>query len=201
MSTAAFFVSLLEPLITKSKFQPVELLLGLMVVVGIYILTGVGKDYYLAIVVGLISAFLAALFSVLNKKYIANQNSLSVSTIELFAGFLFISITLPLSNKYLPQPQWIPAGDDWIYLLVLGLLCTSLAFALSIESLKELSAFVATLSVNLEPVYGIILAVLILKEGEELNTPFYVGTAIILLSVVLHPILVKVKKRRQKITS
>jgi drug/metabolite transporter (DMT)-like permease len=195
LATSSLFTSVLEPLITKSKFQWLELVLGLLVIVGIYFLSGVGEAYYWAIIIGIISAFLASLFSTYNKKYIKENNTLSVSTIELFSGFLMITICYPLLQYLLPQPQWFPVGQDWLWLIILGLLCTSLAFALSLNALKEISAFISNLSINLEPVYGILLAIWILNEDADLNFDFYLGTAIILLAVLLHPIIIKVKKK------
>ena len=192
LATASLFTSVLEPLITKSKFQWLELLLGLLVILGIYFLSGVGEAYYWAIVIGIVSAFLAALFSSLNKKYITGQNSLSVSTIELGSGFLFITLTYPFHNYILPQVHWIPnTMEDWLWLAVLGLLCTSLAFALALNALKEISAFISNLSINLEPVYGILLAIWLLNEDADLNTDFYIGTSIILGAVLLHPLLMR----------
>lgn len=199
LATSALFTSILEPLITKSKFQKVEMLLGLFVIVGIYFLSGVGEAYYWAIVIGITSAFLASLFSTLNKKYITGQNTLSVSTIELTAGFIFISLCYPILQNIFPQPQWLPTGNDWWWLIVLGLLCTSLAFALALEALKEISAFISNLSINLEPVYGILLAIWFLNEDAQLNFDFYLGTSIILLAVILHPIITKIQKRKTKI--
>lgn len=198
LATSSLFTSILEPLITKSKFKWVELLLGLLVIVGIYFLSGVGEAYYWAIVIGIISAFLASLFSTLNKKYITGQNTLSVSTIELGAGFVFISICYPILQSIFPQPQWLPTGNDWWWLIVLGLLCTSLAFALALDALKVISAFISNLSINLEPVYGILLAIWILNEDAQLNIHFYVGTSIILLAVLLHPILSRIQNRKSK---
>lgn len=196
LATSALFTSILEPVITRSKFQWVELLLGLLVILGIYFLSGVGESYHWAIVIGITSAFLASLFSTLNKKYITGQNTLSVSTIELAAGFIFITITYPILQYIFPQPQWLPTGHDWWWLLVLGLLCTSLAFALSLEALKEISAFISNLSINLEPVYGILLAIWFLNEDAQLNFDFYLGTGIILSAVLLHPIITKIQKRK-----
>ncbi len=201
LATTSLFTSVLEPLITKSKFQWVELFLGLLVIVGIYFLSGVGDTFYMAIVVGLISAFLAALFSVLNKKYITGQNSISVSVIELGSGFLLLTILYPILQYYLPQSQWFPTGNDWLWLFLLGWLCTSVAFVLSMEALKEISAFISNLTINLEPVYGILLVIWLLNEDADLNLDFYIGTSIILFSVILHPILVKVQKRRTLMAS
>jgi drug/metabolite transporter (DMT)-like permease len=196
LATASLFTSVLEPLVTRSKFEWIELLLGVVVIFGIYLLSGIGESYYNAIIIGIISAFLAALFSTLNKKYIAGQNTLSVTTIELTSGFLFISLASPFINKFIPQTQWMPIGTDWVWLIILGLLCTSLAFALAINSLKELSAFISNLSINLEPVYGILLAIWLLNEDTILNFNFYLGTSIILLAVILHPILTKFKNKK-----
>ena len=196
LATASLFTSVLEPLVTRSKFEWIELLLGVVVIFGIYLLSGIGESYYNAIIIGIISAFLAALFSTLNKKYIAGQNTLSVTTVELTSGFLFISLASPFINKFIPQTQWMPIGTDWVWLIILGLLCTSLAFALAINSLKELSAFISNLSINLEPVYGILLAIRLLNEDTILNFNFYLGTSIILLAVILHPILTKFKNKK-----
>lgn len=197
-ATTTLFTSLLEPFITKSKTKAIEVFIGLFVILGIVLLTGVGEYYYKAIAVGLVSAFLAALFSVLNKKHIIGYNSISISVIELAAGFLFISLLIPLSGTFFPQDNWLPQGMDWPWIVVLGLLCTSLAYVLALSSLKELSAFVSNLSINLEPVYGILLAIIILGEAEDLNLNFYLGTGIILLAVVLHPILNRLDNRRRK---
>ena len=201
LATVSLFTAILEPIITRSRFEWIEIVLGLLTILGVYFLLEVGSAYFSAIIVGIISAFFAALFSVLNKKHITGQNSLSVSMVELFAGFIFISITYPLLQHWLPQPQWFPTGYDWVWLILLGLLCTSLAFGLAMESLKELSAFVSNLSINLEPVYGILLAIWILQENKQLNFHFYLGTAIILFSVIMHPIMLKIIRHRKKQTS
>lgn len=197
LATTSLFTSVLEPLITKSKFKLMELFLGALVVVGIVFLTGVGASYYPAIIVGLVSALLAALFSSLNKKYLQTNNSISVSILELFSGFVLISLCFPLIQNFLPQNNWIPLYNDWLYLLILGICCTSVAYALSLNALKELSAFVSNLSINLEPVYGILLAIWLLGESKDLNSNFYIGTSIILISVLLHPIITKIRKRNQ----
>lgn len=198
LATSTLFTSILEPLITKSKFSWLELMLGGVVIFGIVLLTGVGAAYYKAIVVGLISAFLAALFSVLNKKYIGLMNTISISVIELVAGFIFISLSFPLLTQIFPQTHWFPSGIDWLWIVLLGLLCTSVAYVLSLNSLKELSAFVANLSINLEPVYGILMAMVFFKESQQLNTSFYLGTAVILLAVILHPLVLRVQKQKRK---
>lgn len=212
LATSTLFVSLLEPLITKSKFQSVEFVLGMLVIVGLLLVLNVGSAYYLAIFVGLISAFFAALFSVLNKKYLQNHNTLSVSVIELFSGFVFLSLIIPIKENGFNLSQYSLFRDDlyavysvfglkfhsFFYLIILGLLCTSLAYALSLSSLKVLSAFTTNLAINLEPVYGIVMAAVLFNENESLNIWFYIGTCIILLSVVIHPFLIKFTDKRVK---
>lgn len=198
-ATTALFTSILEPLITRSKFQIIELVLGVFIILGIILLTGVGESYYKAIVVGLISAFLAAFFSVLNKKFLNTQNSISVSVVELFSGFIFLSLSYPLLTKYFPQTQWFPSGIDWLWLGLLGLFCTSLAYVLALNSLKELSAFTSNLTINLEPIYGILLAILLLNEDQALNMSFYSGSSIILLAVLMHPLIKRIQNRRRSV--
>lgn len=197
LATTSLFTSFLEPWVTKSKFNWIELFIGLIVIFGIYLLQGVGEIYHKAILVGLISAFLAALFSVFNKKLITGQNSIAVSVIELSSGFIFISLCYPLFKEFFPQPQWFPTSNDWLWLILLGIGCTSLAYVLSMNALKELSAFVSNLSINLEPVYGIILAIVLLHEDKDLNQDFYIGATIILLAVLLHPVILRFQKRKR----
>lgn len=210
-ATTPFFTSFIEPLITKSKFKSEEIILGVFAIIGIYLIASVGKLYFWAIVVGLLAAVLAALFSSLNKRYIKDENVLSVSTLELAAGWLMIGLVLPLYPKFSFEQlfnfdSFAAIGPDgptkvytlfgleihsfW-YLLVLGLLCTSLAFVLQLKALKQLNAFTTNLVINLEPVYGVLLAIWIFHENKSLNGQFYIGTALILLSVILHPWLAK----------
>jgi drug/metabolite transporter (DMT)-like permease len=215
-ATTTLFTAILEPIITKSKFRWEELILGIFAVVGIYMVASVGKLYAWAIIVGLISAFLAALFSSLNKRYISDENILSVSTVELAAGWVVIGLLLPLYPNFSISDLFdfggLGASSDasgqlffgykihsfW-YLIVLGLLCTSLAFVLQLKALRYLKAFTTNLVINLEPIYGILLAVWIFEENKDLNTQFYLGTTIILASVALYPFVVRWVNKRSKL--
>ncbi len=196
LATSSLFTSLLEPLLFKKRINPLELLLGLVVAVGIAIITQATLDYQAGIAVGLLSAFLAAAFSTLNKKYMANHNPISMTFLELGTGFVFITACLPLYVHYFPEMELVPQGNDWIYLIILALLCTSVAYVLALLALKELSAFTANLAINLEPVYGILMAMFIFQEHHELDSGFYTGTGLILLSVFLHPILSRFIRKR-----
>lgn len=212
-ATTTLFTALLEPLLTNSEFQWKEIFLGVFAVLGIYLVASVGELYTWAIVVGLISAFLAALFSSLNKRYIAHENILSVSTLELGAGWVVIGLVLPLYPNFAPSqlldfssavisditvPSWLSGIHSFWFLLILGLLCTSLAFVLQLNALKELKAFTTNLIINLEPIYGMLMAVWIFKENKALTPQFYIGSAIILGSVILYPIL---SRKRRAISS
>lgn len=202
MATSTLFISILEPLITKSTFRWFELFLGLFVIVGIILILDVGEAYYSSIAVGLLAAFLAALFSSLNKKHIGGYAPLAVSTVELAAGFLFLSLIIPIWENGDLSAYSLFRNDlvseytlfglhihSFWYLLVLGLLCTSVAYAMALSSLRQLSAFSTALAVNLEPVYGVLMAIVIFQENTELTPKFYFGTLLILLSVIIHPII------------
>lgn len=196
LSTVTLFTSFLEPWLTKTKFQWVELVIGLIIILGILLIAQMGKAFYQAIWVGLLSALFAALFSTLNKKYIkAKYNALSISSLELFAGWVFLVCVTPLLDQSFYNQFTLPK-QDIPYLLILAILCTSLAFVLSVIALKDLSAFTSNLAINLEPVYGILLAGIIFKENKELASSFYWGTGIILIAVFIHPILLRFQKSK-----
>lgn len=194
LGTASFFSAVLEPLITKQSFKKIELLLGLLVVGGILLVyvsipenSKPGIEYPLAIVTGVASAFLAALFTVLNKHNIHKANPLALSALEMLSGAVLLTLVMIFATpaEGFVLPQWDPSSNNydllWIFLLVV--LCTNLTFWLGSMALQELSAFTANLTVNLEPVYGIILGAVIFHEHEKLNFWFYAGALLILISV------------------
>lgn len=196
MATASFFTAILEPLILKQRIRSLEIFLGLLVIPGmILVVNSIDLSMLFGVGLGIVSALLAALFGILNKKLINFADPMSITFLELSSAWLFISLLFPFYYTQNPDTAFWPQGWDWGYLVILALLCTTLAYVLSLRSLKELSAFAATLTVNLEPVYGIILAVLILKENEELNTNFYLGCGIILLAVFSYPLFEKKLKK------
>lgn len=190
MATTSFFTSIMEPVLFKRKINKLELLIGMLMIPCMYLIVGSDSKYStFGIVVGLLSAFFAALFTVLNKKYIVGHNTLKVSLYEMIGVFILMSIILPFMTDV--TQHIIPGKSDWIYLLILSLVCTSLAWVISLKALKTVSAFESNVIVNLEPVYGIILAILILKEHKELNTNFFIGAAAILIITILFPVLKK----------
>ena len=180
MATTSLFSSVLEPLIVGRRFVWYEMLLGVFILPGIYLIVdGVDPGMNVGILVGLASAALVSIFTSLNKKYIGSSDPLRITFIELGAATLFLTPFLYSlgGDKFWPSPL------DWAYLLVLALLCTTLTFFLSLRSLQVLSAFASNLTVNLEPVYGIFLAYFLLDDAAELSPTFYWGTLLILVAV------------------
>jgi drug/metabolite transporter (DMT)-like permease len=190
MATTSFFTSILEPIITDKKFRWIELGLGMMVIPPmIMIAQNIDLEMKVGLWVGLLSAFLASLFSSLNKKWVDKASSSQITFIEMFSAFLLLSCIMPI--VYDDIALIMPTSVDWIYIIILSLLCTTLAFVISMKALKHVSAFDANLVVNLEPVYGILLAIIILKEHQEMNLMFYWGVLLIMLVVFSHPIIEK----------
>lgn len=192
-ATTSFLTALIEPLIVKSKFSLFDLAIGIIIIPSmIFIVNELPSKEYLGVAVGIFSALLATVFSTLNKKYVNMADPVYISAVEISSATIFLAIVLPFVY-YLgePMPLLPTCTMDWIYLFILSLACTTLPFILSMISLKQLSAFATNLVINLEPVYGIILAIVILKEHKELNINFYIGAAVIMLSVFIYPILKK----------
>jgi drug/metabolite transporter (DMT)-like permease len=184
-STTGFFTAFLEPIILKRKLSIFEVALGLLTLAGIYIIFDFHPQYKVGIIFGLFSAFGSALFPVFNKKLLQKHTSQTLIMYEMAGGLLALTILIPLYLRQFPAAYYLPTATDWGWLLVLGWLCTVLSFELQLNALQKISAFTANLTYNLEPVYGIILAFIFFKENKELNGQFYLGTALILLAVII----------------
>jgi drug/metabolite transporter (DMT)-like permease len=185
LSTASVFTSLLDPLVNKSKYDYKEILLGLLALAGVYLIYSFQQLYAWGILWGVIAAILSSVFTVLNKRIASKYPARTMVFYEMSTGWVLISILLPLQFIYDPVTVMMPQGYDWLWLLILSLCCTVWAQSLALNALKHVSSFTATLSVNLEPVYGIILAIIFFNENQELNTGFYAGMGLICLSVIL----------------
>lgn len=191
MATTSFFSSILEPFILKKTVKWYEVALGLVIVPAMVFVAGtLPEKMTLGLCIGLLSAFLVTIFSIFNKKLINKSDPLSITFLELGGGCLFLTCLMPFYFQMDETAVWMPPSvSDWFYLLVLSLLCTNLAYWLGIRTLRHLSAFASNLTINLEPVYGIVLAVVILKENKELSPSFYIGAAVILAAVLSYPFL------------
>ena len=196
LSTATLHVTWLNPIVMKQKFSKVEFLLGLFVIGGIYVVTNdFDPSEFEALAYGLFSALLAALFSVFNGKLVKETSSSTMTFYELLTGFIFITIIFLFQGKA-DSTLFEMTTSDLLWLLFLGLVCTSFAFIASINAIKHLGAFTVTLSINLEPVYTMILAIFILQENEKLGASFYIGALIIILVVAANPIIKSYLKKR-----
>ncbi|OON67387.1 DMT family transporter [Hymenobacter sp. CRA2] len=208
MATLALWTSILEPLLLRKRFQPYEILLGLLAMVGLYLVSQAEFDQLLGLGVAILSAGLSALFSVLNARLIKDHPPLRLTLYEMGGACVSIMVFLiarPAFGGALPSLNPTPA--DWLWLVLLAGVCTVYAFSTSVELMKRLSAFAVNLTINLEPVYGIVLAVLMYWLGapgfgqEKLSGGFYLGTFVILLSVLIHPLLNQWQLRRRRPTA
>ena len=187
-SAIGFFTAIIEPLILRHRVDVVELLLGLLVIVGIFFIFQVDPHFKTGIIIGLVSALLGSLFPVLNKRILVRVSPENVTLYELSGGFLVLTALMPLYLWLFPAPSLLPGWQDLGWLLILAWACTVLAFNLSMSALQKISAFTVNLSYNLEPVYGILLAFLLFREDKYLSGGFYVGFFLILLSIVLQTV-------------
>jgi drug/metabolite transporter (DMT)-like permease len=186
MGVAPIIMAVIEPWITSKRFDPRELLIGVAAIPGVMLVVGgTPHGMRLGIAVGILSAFLVAVFGSLNKRYVEAGEPLAVTGLELAAGTAFLTVlALAFGGEAVRLP--IPEGHDAVLLLVLSIGCTLLPFALSLVALRKLSAFSAQLAVSLEPVYAVVLAMVLLGEQRELGLQFYAGLVIILGSVFVH---------------
>jgi len=186
------FLAFIEPFVAGRRFDPREVLFGLVAMPGVILVVGGTPSVMrLGIAVGIFGALLVAIFASLNKRFIGTSDTLAVTGLEMSAGLLLVSVAAPLLSS---DPVFVlPAMRDAIYLVLLAGGCTLLPFALSLAALRHVSAFSATIALNMEPVYAIILAIVLLGEQRELSPSFYLGVAIVLAAVFLHPWVVRVR--------
>ena len=198
MSTGAFFTSLIEPLFFKRRIKSVELILGVVVIGGLYIIFNFETQYYLGIIYALISAFLAALFSVLNGLFVKKTDADVISFYQLFFGVAFVTVFLFFTNSFTADFFKL-SSSDWFYLVLLSSVCTAYAFIVSVKVMKHLTPYTVMLTINLEPVYAIVLALFIFGDKEKMNVEFYYGAFIVLFVVLLNGIIKNLPRIKEKI--
>ncbi len=184
-SAAGFFSSLLEPLIYRRKIIFPEVFLGLLAIVGIYIIFDFHPQFKIGIVYGILSAFAAALFPIFNKQLVKEFSPRTLTFYELAGGLFLLTILLPFYVKFSVVTYYLPTLSDVGWLLILAVVCTVLCFDLQLKALQKISAFTCNLMYNLEPLYGIALAFIFFGEGKMVHKEFYVGVALILLAILL----------------
>ncbi len=188
LATAGIFTSILEPFFFKSKFNYKEMFIGFIALLGMYFIYRFEFKYAVGIGMGVLAAILSSLFTVMNKKIVDGYSPRLVAFYEIFAGFLFLSLLMPIYMAYFPKVSFAPLVMDWVWLIVLSLFCTVWGQALALEALKKLSSFTTVLMVNLEPVYGIVLALIFYPGKQALGWGFVLGISLIGGSVMIHSI-------------
>ncbi|RFS25058.1 DMT family transporter [Chitinophaga silvatica] len=184
-SLTSLFTAIFDPLINRRRFDLAEMLLSLLTLFGILLIFHFDSQFRTGIILGIISAMFAALFTVFNKRLIKRFDTYTITFYELTTGFVVLTALMPLYLLAFPGANLIPSVPDVIYLLILSWFCTILMYLLSMSALKKISPFTVNLCYNLEPVYSIILAFIIFHENKLLNGAFYAGLACIILSVFL----------------
>ena len=185
MSTGALFTTLLQLLIFKEKIVKYELIFGLLAIVGLFMIFNAETGFTVGIIYALISSFLSASFAILNAEMVKTHEAITISFYELFFATLVITIILLFNNAFTADFFKLEMSD-WFYLIILSSICTAYAFVASTKVLKSVSAFTMMLTINLEPVYGILLALLIFRSNEVMDINFYIGAILILATVILN---------------
>lgn len=202
MSTSTFFVSLVEPLLFKRKFDIKETLMGLGAMGGVmFIFNGVESQYYLAIIVGVSSAFLAATFSVMNGRMVQSHDALKLSSVEMLSGAFWVTIYFLFTNGSFPNVFVSFEINYMAAIIVLGTICTAWAFLVATKIMKELSPFTVNLAVNMEPIYAIVMALIFYPETEKMSPRFYLGASIVIGVVMLNGVVkgnFKLRKQKKK---
>lgn len=185
LSVTTLFVALLQPLFFKRKIVGYEVFLSLLTIIGIATIFNVETQYTMGMIYGLVSALLAALFSLFNARLIVKNDATVISLYEMLGGVTIFTLIFLFTGKF-DAEFFSVSATDWGWLLILGLVCTSFAYVGTVKVLRHLSPFTVSISINLEPVYGIILALLIFGESEAMNPAFYFGGGLILVSILLN---------------
>lgn len=186
LSSSALFTSVIEPLLTRKRVKPAEVLLGLMAMAGIYLIFYFDKRFEKGIMLGVLSALFISITPVLLKRFLLRYHPSTVTAWNMTGGWLFLSFLLPVYLYFFPEGNSMPSLEDGLWLMVLACVCTVFTWRLALTALKKVSAFTLNLMLNLEPLYGIILAFIIFNEHEELGAYFYYGFLIIIVSVCIH---------------
>ena len=192
-SLGAFIASILEPLFYNRKILWYEVFFGMIIIAGLSIIMKVEIHYLNGMLCALFSIFIGVIFTLINGKLIQKHDSTVIALYEFFAGFVFVTIYLLIENKFSKSFFQI-STNDFILILLLSSVCTAFAFTASVNVMKKLSPYTVMLTTNLEPVYGIFLAYFIIGGSEKMSISFYVGSIIILITVILNGVVKHYKK-------
>ncbi|MBL7849961.1 MAG: DMT family transporter [Cyclobacteriaceae bacterium] len=189
-ATASFWTALLEPLFNRSRLNWFEVLLGLFVLAGLWIIFGSDFHYSIGLWIGIGSGLTCAIFALINAKLVRRIEPSAITFYEMAGATLSIACFFPLYQAQWAEGQQlrlVPTGTDWLWILVLAWLCTVYAYSASVELFKRISVFLFQLTLNLEPVYGILMALVVFGEAERMNRSFYLGSFVIFCAVIVYP--------------
>ena len=184
LSTASFFSAMIEPLFLNRKPKLYEYILGIVVFVTLFLMLDAETKYTMGYIYGIIASFLGTLFTLYNAKYISRLEASKITMVEMLAGVIIFSI-LMLINKEIGISNLKININDFVYLFLLGTICTAAVFVWMVEIMKYISPYSLIMAINLEPIYSIVLALIIFSESEHMNLPFYIGASVIILVVFL----------------
>ena len=189
-ATASFWTAFLEPLINRKRIQLLEVLMGLFVLAGLLIIFSSDFDYSIGLLVGILSGLTCAVFTIINARLVARVEPFTITLYEMVSAAVAVALFLPLYRAQWAEGQQLqlqPTGTDWVWIMVLSLLCTVYAYSAAVELFKRISVFLFQLTLNLEPVYGILMALLVFGETEKMTINFYAGTFMIFCAVIVYP--------------
>lgn len=197
ISSITLFTAILEPLINKVKISKLEILSGILIIIGIVLIFKFETRYTKGIISGLVCAVCASLFSIINSKFVKKHEAPTIAFYELAGAFFWISLYLLFTHGY--TSTLLLNNHDLVYLILLGTVCTSLAYVAGVSVMRELSAFKVALVTNLEPVYGILMSFIFFGDMNKMTTGFWIGAAIILSTIFLFPVAQKqIIKRKSR---
>ncbi len=188
-STGAFFAALIEPLFFKRKVIWYEIFFGILIILGVLLITKAEMQYIYGIILGISAAFFSTLFAVINGKFVKSYSASVISFYEFISGVIFITLFIIFFRKGFNFGFFDLSVSDWTYLFILASICTAYSFIAAVHIMKYISPYTVVLSYNLEPVYGIALAIILFPEKEKMSTEFYIGAVIIVSTVILNGIL------------
>jgi drug/metabolite transporter (DMT)-like permease len=200
MATCTLWTSILEPIFHKRKMQWIEVFLGIVIVIGLYQVFASEFSYAKGLIFAIISAFLGAAFSIANSRLVRKHDPMKITLYEMIGAFACMVIFLPFYKIFFAKNeilQLVPTLSDWFWIIVLALLCTVYAYSMGVKLMKKFTPFAVNLTVNLEPVYGILLAYFLFNEGTHLSIDFYAGAGVILLAVFSYPVLMNLFKSKK----
>ncbi len=197
-ATNSLWTAILVPFFDKTRIRKSELFLGLVVLSGLYVIFSFNFHYHLGLFLAVMAGLTSALFSIYNARFVRAIPAYTITFYEMIGAFIALGMFMPVYQAYITPDHILhlsPSGLDWLYIAILALVCSVYAYSEAVELMKKLSVFVIQLSLNLEPVYGIVMAVIIFGGSEKMDANFYIGTLIILSAVLMYPVL----KRRSRI--